>query len=101
MKSVNAMHVHEFQEMMKLLYFKRDLERGTKGNCSRLVDEIKELEGAIEKNNKEDAGKEFADVLAWLASLANTVGIDLEKAALEKYDYLCPKCRQRPCQCNF
>jgi NTP pyrophosphatase (non-canonical NTP hydrolase) len=87
--------------MMKQLYFGRDLERGTKRNCEWLADEVKELGDALERNNIEDAGKEFADVLAWLASLANTVGIDLEKAALEKYDYLCPKCRHCPCRCEF
>jgi len=42
---------------------------------------------------------EFADVLAWLASLANVVGIDLEKAAMTKYDGKCPKCQKSPCQC--
>jgi NTP pyrophosphatase (non-canonical NTP hydrolase) len=98
---VESMHIHEFQEMMKRLYFKRDTKRGTKGNCSWLIDEIGELEDALHKNNRKEAEREFADVLAWLASLANTVGIDLEKAALEKYDNVCPKCRQDPCQCTF
>ena len=44
---------------------------------------------------------EFADVLAWLASLANVVNIDLEKAALTKYNNKCPKCRETPCKCPF
>ena len=95
------MHIREFQEMMKRLYFERDTKRGTKGNCSWLIDEIRELEETLEKNKKEEAEQEFADVLAWLASLANTVGIDLEKAALKKYDSVCPKCRRCPCQCSF
>jgi len=95
------MHIREFQEMMKRLYFERDTKRGTKGNCSWLIDEIRELEETLEKNKKEEAEQEFADVLAWLASLANTVGIDLEKATLKKYDCVCPKCRRCPCQCSF
>jgi len=45
--------------------------------------------------------KEFADVIAWLASLANIMGIDLEKASINKYNYKCPKCQKSPCQCTF
>jgi hypothetical protein len=45
--------------------------------------------------------KEFADVIAWLASLANITGIDLETAAITKYNYKCPKCGSSPCQCTF
>ena len=56
---------------------------------------------ALENNNKEAAKKEFADVLAWLASLANSAGIDLETAALEKYNHKCPKCGYSPCRCCF
>jgi len=43
---------------------------------------------------------EFADVLAWLASLANVVNVDLEAAALGKYRGKCPKCSQAPCNCQ-
>ncbi len=93
------MHIHEFQEMMRRLYFQRDCERGVKGTYEWLVDEVKELYEALQEENREAIEKEFADVIAWLASLANITGIDLEKAALEKYNNLCPKCRQSPCQC--
>ena len=95
------MHVHEFQETMRRLYFHRDSERGIKGTYDWLVDEVGELWEALEKGDKKASGKEFADVIAWLASLANITGIDLEKAALEKYDNKCPKCKQSPCQCTF
>ncbi len=91
------MHIHEFQEMMRRLYFQRDCERGVKGTYEWLVDEVKELYEALQEENREAIEKEFADVIAWLASLANITGIDLEKAALEKYNNLCPKCRQSPC----
>lgn len=95
------MHIHEFQEMMKRLYFNRDSERGVKGNFEWLVDEVNELGEALEGTDKEATEKEFADVIAWLASLANVKGIDLEKAALNKYANKCPKCLQSPCKCNF
>jgi NTP pyrophosphatase (non-canonical NTP hydrolase) len=95
------MHIHEFQEMMKRSYFHRDSERGVKGTYNWLVDELGELGEALKGNDKEATEKEFADVIAWLASLANIMGIDLEKAAIKKYSGKCPKCQQSPCQCTF
>jgi NTP pyrophosphatase (non-canonical NTP hydrolase) len=95
------MHIREFQEMMRRLYFKRDSERGVVATHAWLVDEVEELREALEKGDKEAAEKEFADVIAWLASLANIAGIDLEGAAVEKYRDKCPKCSHSPCQCTF
>ena len=95
------MRISEFQEMMRRLYFHRDSERGVKGTYDWLVDEVEELREALEEGDKDSIGKEFADVIAWLASLANITGIDLEKAALEKYNCRCPKCQYSPCQCTF
>ena len=95
------MHIREFQEMMKRLYFHRDSERGVKGTIDWLSDELEELREALEGSDKEATEKEFADVIAWLASLANITGIDLESAAIEKYNGKCPKCKQSPCQCTF
>ncbi len=95
------MHIHEFQEMMKLLYFHRDSERGVRGTYEWLGDELRELGEALEGDDKEATEKEFADVFAWLASLANITGIDLESAAMNKYSNRCPKCQQSPCQCTF
>jgi NTP pyrophosphatase (non-canonical NTP hydrolase) len=65
------------------------------------VDEVAELKEALEEKDTEAAEKEFADVIAWLASLANITGIDLEKAAINKYNGKCPKCQKTPCQCTF
>jgi NTP pyrophosphatase (non-canonical NTP hydrolase) len=94
--------IKEFQQMMRTLYFKRDRNRGIRGTYNWLVDEIVELGGELEKGTDEESTeKEFADVIAWLASLANIMGIDLEKAAINKYNYKCPKCQQSPCQCTF
>jgi NTP pyrophosphatase (non-canonical NTP hydrolase) len=95
------MHIREFQEMMRRLYFERDSERGIKGTYDWLVDEVEELREALETGNKEAAEAEFADVLAWLASLANITGSDLEKAAIGKYNGKCPKCGHSPCKCTF
>jgi len=95
------MHVREFQEMMRRIYFHRDSKRGIKGTYDWLVDEVGELGEALESNDKQAMENEFADVIAWLASLANVAHIDLEEATLTKYDGKCPKCRLSPCQCAF
>jgi NTP pyrophosphatase (non-canonical NTP hydrolase) len=98
---VTNLEIHEFQEMMKTLYFKRDNERGVEGNIDWLCTEVEELRKALQEKDKPAAEKEFADVLAWLASIANITNIDLEKAAIAKYNHKCPKCQKSPCQCIF
>jgi NTP pyrophosphatase (non-canonical NTP hydrolase) len=95
------MHIREFQEMMKQLYFTRDRARGVNGTYNWLVDEVAELGEELKGTDRAATEKEFADVIAWLASLANIMGIDLEKAALAKYPHRCPKCQSSPCQCTF
>lgn len=95
------MQISEFQQLMRRLYFHRDSDRGVIGTYEWLVDEVNELGEALHSNNLKEAQKEFADVIAWLASLANVTGIDLETVALEKYPGICPKCGRAPCQCTF
>jgi NTP pyrophosphatase (non-canonical NTP hydrolase) len=95
------MQIREFQEMMKQLYLKRDFERGVEGTFNWLVDEVAELGQELKSCNREATEKEVADVIAWLASLANIIGIDLEKVAVDKYNYKCPKCQNLPCSCIF
>lgn len=95
------MRIREFQEMMRRLYFHRDSRRGTAGTYDWLVDEIRELGDALKQRDKKALENEFADVIAWLASLANVADVDLEQAALCKYDNVCPKCKHMPCECTF
>jgi NTP pyrophosphatase (non-canonical NTP hydrolase) len=95
------MHICEFQGMMRRLYFHRDSKRGVAGTFNWLVDEVHELGDAIQSKNKKEIEDEFADVIAWLASLANVLDIDLEKAATAKYNHKCPKCNLTPCDCKF
>jgi len=95
------MQIHEFQKMMEYLYIKSDKERGIEATFKWLNDELQELKEALNNENKTVLEKEFADVLAWLASLANITNVNLEKVALEKYNHKCPKCQQAPCTCKF
>ena len=98
---VTSLHITEFQEMMHRIYFHRDSKRGVDGTYNWLVDEVEELGEALKAGDKKALENEFADVIAWLSSLANVAEVDLEKAALKKYDKKCPKCRQSPCQCTL
>ena len=93
------MHVRDFQEMMRRLYYHKDSRRSVKDTYEWLLDEVGELGDALQHGNREELEKEFADVFAWLASLANVVSVDLERAALSKYDNKCPKCGCLPCEC--
>lgn len=93
------MNVSEFQLMMRRIYYEKDSSRGAQGTLNRLRDEVEELRGAVSAKSDEAISEELADVLAWLASLANIVGIDLEGAAKRKYDNACPRCASSPCKC--
>jgi NTP pyrophosphatase (non-canonical NTP hydrolase) len=95
----HKLHINEFQEMMRRIYFRLDSKRGTSGTFNLLVDEVAELDTALKEGDRKVMMNEFADVLAWLASLANVVGIDLEDAAMSKYNDACPKCHKSPCEC--
>jgi len=86
---------------MRRIYFHRDSKRGATGTFNWLVEEVEELGVALKEGDRKALEDEFADVLAWLASLANVVNIDLQGAAMKKYDNKCPKCRQTPCNCSF
>ena len=66
----------ETQNMMKTLYFNRDKERGQLGTYKWLKDEIEELGEALSENDEKALEAEFADVIAWLASLANLRNVD-------------------------
>jgi NTP pyrophosphatase (non-canonical NTP hydrolase) len=93
--------IKEFQNLMHRLYFSRDSRRGVHATYEWLREEVDELHKAIEENNIEAIGEEMADVIAWLASLANILRLDLEEVAFHKYNGCCPKCSHTPCKCPF
>ena len=94
------MHIKEFQELIRELYFHRDEKRGLEKTFMWFSEEVGELAEALRKNDREAMEEEFADVLAWLVSLANIVGVDVEKAAKRKYPGVCPYCGKNPCECE-
>lgn len=92
------MHLGDFQRQIEAIYLERDRRRGMAGNYMWLVEEIGELSRALRRGSVEDRNEEFADCLAWLATLASIAGIDFEKA-VEKYKHGCPRCQATPCAC--
>lgn len=93
------MHVSEFQALIERIYYQRDSARGLAGTHMWFCEEIGELTRALRRNKREELEGEFADVLAWLATLASMSGVDLEAAARKKYEQGCPRCHAAPCAC--
>ena len=94
------MDLAEFQDLMRRTYLDRDKRRGRDGTFRRLVEEVGELARALRRDDPAQGTEEVSDVLAWLASLANQAGVDLEEAAA-RYADGCPKCGRIPCACPF
>jgi NTP pyrophosphatase (non-canonical NTP hydrolase) len=78
------MTIKEFQEFIRVKYGARDTERGTPHTFMWFVEEVGELSSALAGDDELNKHEEFADVFAWLCTLANINGVDLEKA-VEKY----------------
>ena len=93
------MDIAEFQTQMRTLYGERDRERGLARTFAWFTEECGELSRALFRGDDEQRRHEFADVLAWLASLADQAGIDLAHAA-QRYAEGCPRCGASPCACE-
>ena len=94
------MEISQLQQTMRQTYHERDAKRGRDATFRWFTEEVCELARALRHNNGDQLRHEFSDVLAWLASLANLAGIDLEDAAA-RYATGCPKCGRSPCTCEF
>ena len=94
------MELRDFQQLNEKMYSHKDRERGSAGTFLWLVEEIGELASAIGEGQAKDKAEEFADVLAWLATLANVEGIDLTEALEAKYGKGCPGCGRYICHCD-
>jgi NTP pyrophosphatase (non-canonical NTP hydrolase) len=78
------MTIKQFQDFIREKYYARDSERGTPGTFMWFVEEVGELASALGGDDPDNKEEEFADVFAWLCTLANINGVDLAKA-VEKY----------------
>ncbi len=92
------MTLSELQDVIERTYGDRDRTRGVPPTVAWLCEEVGELAQAVRKGTKANQIEEFADVLAWVATLANQVGVDLT-AAVQRYTSGCPRCGTIPCHC--
>ena len=92
------MELRDFQDTMRQIYLERDERRGVDATFRWLTEELGELARAIRTSERTNLELEFADVLAWLTSLANLLEVDLGDAAT-RYQDGCPKCGATPCVC--
>jgi NTP pyrophosphatase (non-canonical NTP hydrolase) len=90
----------QFQERIREAFGAKDRRRGVEGTFLWFMEEVGELATALRAGSAREREEEFADVLAWLATLANTVGVDLQSAVEAKYGGGCPECHKVPCECD-
>jgi NTP pyrophosphatase (non-canonical NTP hydrolase) len=83
---------------MARTYGARDRARGQEATVAWLTEELGELARAVRKGTPEEQLHELGDVLAWLASLAEHLGLSLDDAAA-RYAQGCPRCGGIPCSC--
>ena len=87
-----AVTLADFQQLIRRMYLEKDLARGIDGTFMWLMEEVGELAAALRNGTHEERTAEFADVLAWLATIANVAGVDLSQAVMQKYGAGCPGC---------
>jgi NTP pyrophosphatase (non-canonical NTP hydrolase) len=87
------MHIKYFQKLIAERYQQRDSERGTAKTFMWFIEEVGELATALadEKTTQKEKEEEFADIVAWLCTLANINDVDIEQACIDKYSKQQPK----------
>lgn len=97
----NTLTLAGLQSLIETMYSSKDEARGVDGTFMWLMEEVGELAAALRDGDPEALAAEFADVLAWLATIANVANIDLQQAVLQKYGNGCPGCGQMVCGCDL
>jgi NTP pyrophosphatase (non-canonical NTP hydrolase) len=95
-----AITIAQLQEIIRSTYDAKDRRRGVEGTFMWFMEEVGELSAALRSGSEAERAAEFADVLAWLATLANIAGVDLTAAVQAKYGGGCPGCHRSPCVCD-
>ncbi len=94
------MNLDELQALIEKMYSAKDRERGTPATFLWLTEEIGELASVLRKGTQAQKEAEFADVVAWLVTLANINDVNLTKALQAKYGTGCPGCGEPVCSCD-
>ena len=92
--------LRDVQALIRRMFGEKDAARGPEATFLWFTEEVGELAGALRGGTREELALEFADVLAWLATLANIAGVDLEEAVRAKYGAGCPRCGAAVCACD-
>ena len=92
------MELTELQRVMDATFGARDRARGVPATVAWLAEEIGELAKSVRKGTRAEPLHELGDALAWLASLANQLGLSMDEA-VQRYAAGCPRCRLSPCVC--
>src|SRR3954451_8206731 len=90
----------QLQQRIREQFGAKDARRGVEGTFMWFMEEVGELSAALRGGPKDELAAEFADVLAWLATLANIAEVDLDAAVEAKYGRGCPRCERTPCVCE-
>lgn len=98
--SIDEISLRDFQSLIRNMYYEKDAQRGVSGTFMWLMEEIGELAAALRSGeDRDNLEEEFADVLAWLTTIANVAEIDLTAAVQKKYGRGCPGCGHLVCTC--
>jgi NTP pyrophosphatase (non-canonical NTP hydrolase) len=98
-ESADELSIADLQRHIHQMYYEKDVARGADGTFMWLMEEIGELAAALRGDDRENLAEEFADVIAWLATIANVADIDLNAALQAKYGRGCPGCARLVCEC--
>ena len=98
-QAAKQMTLNQLQDLIRTMYGAKDGARGLEGTYMWFMEEVGELSGALRGGDREAIPLEFADVLAWLATIANVAGVDLAAAVAAKYGSGCPGCGKLVCVC--
>lgn len=112
--SSDSVTIRAFQDLIREMYFEKDVARGVPATFMWLIEEVGELGSALRETSEDEENRippdefaarrenlklEFADVMAWLSTIANVVDVDISSAISEKYGSGCPGCQEFVCHC--
>ncbi len=99
--SPSDLSIEDLQQHIHRMYYEKDVARGVDGTFMWLIEEVGELASALRGQDRENLAEEFADVIAWLFTIANVADINLAQALSAKYGQGCPGCGRLACECSL
>lgn len=95
------MNIREFQKQIEKTFGEKDRARSLESTWMWFTEEVGELARALNgRTSRENLKDEFADVFAWLVTMASIADVDLEEVSKARYGQGCPRCDATPCVCD-